>query len=60
MNDINKERRIIPGGPAIPSKPPMSEAQRVYDSLPKSQAIKQPPSVPGGPYGGSKDLDRND
>lgn len=60
VNDISKERRIIPGGPAIPKSPPMSEAQRVYNGLPKSQAIKNPPGYPGGPYGGSKDPLKND
>lgn len=59
MNDINKERRIVqPTG--FSTTPPMSEAQRVANSIPKSQTIKQPPGVPGGPYGGSKDPRRND
>jgi hypothetical protein len=59
VNDINKERRVIPSK-VVPSTPPSSEAQRHYDSLPKSQAIRQPAGVPGGTFGGSKDPRRND
>lgn len=59
MNDINKERRIVKPT-AFSTTPQMSEAQRVYNSLPKSKAIKNPPGYPGGPYGGSKDPRKND
>jgi hypothetical protein len=59
VNDINKERRIIKSD-LVPSTPPMSQAQRDYNATPKSQTIKQPAGVPGGPYGGSKDPRRND
>ena len=59
MNDINKERRVIPSK-VVPSSPPMSQAQRDYNSQPKSQAIRQPAGVPGGAFGGSKDPRRND
>lgn len=59
MNDINKERRVIPSK-AFPETPKPSEAQRYYDSLPKSKAIRNPPGYPGGTFGGSKDPRRND
>jgi len=58
-NDINKERRVIPSK-AFPTTPASSEAQRYYDSLPKSKAIRQPPGVAPSPYGGSKDPRKND
>lgn len=58
-NDIESERRVIPSQ-GIPTTPPSSNAARDYASQPKSEAIRNPPGYPGGPYGGSKDPNRAD